>query len=119
MPKRVEFGMAGVPHDGVYEDVFVPLIDGTPLTDWFEAFSGVRREDLQPKPFQPGKARLVLGCDCGIAACGPLVADITVEGDTVVWSRFRRPQRNGHEYENVGPFVFGRVQYDEVLLELG
>ncbi|WP_189154281.1 hypothetical protein [Lentzea pudingi] len=111
--------MARVPHEGVYEDVFVPLVDGTPLTDWFEAFSGVRQEDLEAKPFQPGKARLVLGCDCGIAACGPLVADITADGDTIVWSGFRRPHRGGREYPGVGPFVFGRAQYDEVLLELG
>lgn len=121
MPKRVELGLASVPHDVVHEDVFVPLVDGIPLTDWFgeDEFSGVRREDLEPRPFQPGKARLVLGCSCGIAACGPLVADITADRDTIIWTRFRRPHRNGHEYVDIGPCVFDRAQYEKALLELG
>ncbi|WP_093591928.1 hypothetical protein [Lentzea waywayandensis] len=119
-----EFGLTFEPHDVVHEDVIVPLIDGVPLTEWLElhddpSFSGVRREDLDAEPFRPGKAKLVLGCDCGIASCGPLVARITADGTTIVWDSFRRPHRGGRVYDELGPFRFDRADYEKLVLELG
>ncbi|WP_394615605.1 hypothetical protein JNUCC0626_38635 [Lentzea sp. JNUCC 0626] len=121
-----EFELSIEPHDVVHENVVVPVLDGSSLIDWLQvededdepAFSGVRKDDLDAKPFQPGKAQLVLGCTCGIASCGPLVADITADENTVVWRHFRRPHRNGRVYEGFGPFTFDRKRYDEALKKL-
>jgi len=132
-----EFGLAIEYHDGVYENVVVPLVDGTSLIEWLAifdvleglehddedpAFSGVRKEDLDAKPFRPGRAQLVLGCSCGIASCGPLVARIVNAGDTIVWDQFRRPHKGGREYVGFGPYIFDLRQYEkalEKLVELG
>ncbi|WP_439661616.1 hypothetical protein ACSHWB_08950 [Lentzea sp. HUAS TT2] len=124
-----EFGLVIEPHDVMHENVVVPLIDGVPLTEWLElyddpSFSGVRKDDLDAKPFQPGKAQLVLGCDCGVASCGPLVARIRAGKDkkAIIWDEFRRPHRNGRVYDELGPFTFDREQYEAALgklLELG
>lgn len=118
-----EFGLIIEPHDVMHENVVVPAVDGIPLTEWLEFyddpwFGGVRKDDLDAKPFQPGKAQLVLGCNCGIASCGPLVARIRAGQKTVVWDSFRRPHRNGTVYAELGPCTFGRKQYEKALDKL-
>jgi hypothetical protein len=57
----------------------------------------------------------VLGCSCGIWACWPLVAVITVAPDTVTWSGFRQPHREEWGDLPMGPYVFDRSSYEAAL----
>jgi len=59
----------------------------------------------------PGYAWL-LGCDCGEPGCWPLKARITSDTTTVVWTDFTQPHRDSWDYTGLGPFVFGREQYE-------
>ncbi len=68
-----------------------------------------------------GKVAL-LACDtCGLVDCWPLIAKITVQKDTVVWSGFEQPYRGPHskslhwQYDGMGPFVFDKKQYEREL----
>lgn len=57
-------------------------------------------------------------CDCGTPGCWPLMADIVVEPERVLWQRFRQPHRRGHDgqamwdYSGFGPFTFDRRAYE-------
>jgi hypothetical protein len=127
-----EFGFAVETHDVWSCDAVVPLIDGTPLTELIDVFEV--RAEMQPTGemyggftadardadfFRPGKLRPVLACSCGDTGCWPLLADITVEGDTIVWNGFRQPRRKDRDYTRFGPVRFDRAQYEKVLTELG
>lgn len=127
-----EFGFAVERHEIYHEDVVVPLIDGTPLTEWIDIFEtvegmqpagemygGLTADDRGPTPFRPGKERLVLGCSCGHADCWPLYARITADKNTVVWDEFRQPRRRERDYGGFGPYVFDREQYEKAVAELG
>lgn len=57
---------------------------------------------------------IILGCDCGIADCWPLLARVSVGPTTVIWRDFR----NGHrtwDLSALGPFTFDRDQYESAL----
>jgi hypothetical protein len=64
----------------------------------------------------------VLGCECGESGCWPLLVCITVGQGTVTWSEFEQPHRRegsrSHwRYDQLGPFVFDRQQYETALVE--
>ncbi|HZG16466.1 MAG TPA: hypothetical protein VE710_15860 [Candidatus Bathyarchaeia archaeon] len=77
-------------------------------------------EPIYELDFYNGKSA-VLGCECGIVECWPLVAKITLTQDTVTWSDFEQPHRGpesagGHwDYRTFGPFVFDRKEYESQL----
>ncbi|MBB6439271.1 SAM-dependent methyltransferase [Streptomyces candidus] len=48
----------------------------------------------------------VLGCPCGVWACWPLLAVISLAPDTVTWSGFRQPYREEWGELPMGPYVF-------------
>ena len=60
--------------------------------------------------------------DCGEHGCWPLVADILVEDDTIIWKNFQQPHRSKPErlwlYDDFGPFVFDRSQYEAALMAI-
>lgn len=125
-------GFATETHDVWSCDAIVPLIDGKPLTeriDIFEArakmqptgemYGGLVEDERGADSFQPGRARVVLACSCGAAECWPLLADITEDGDTIIWRGFRQPRRKGRDYTRFGPFRFDRAQYEKAVEELG
>jgi hypothetical protein len=127
-----ELGFAVEMHDVWSCDAVVPLVDGTPLTELIDIFEA--RAKMQPSgemyggfiadvrdtdAFRPGKGRSVLACSCGDIGCWPLLADIKVEGDAVVWNGFRQPRRKDRDYTRFGPFRFDRAQYENALTELG
>lgn len=127
-----ELGFAVETHDVWSCDAVVPLVDGKPLTELIDVFEA--RAKMQPTgemyggfvadardadSFRPGKGRFVLACSCGAPDCWPLLADITVDGDTVVWNEFRQPRRKDRDYTRFGPFRFGRAQYEKAVAELG
>ncbi|MFS8096459.1 hypothetical protein LFM09_04900 [Lentzea alba] len=117
---------------GIDAETRVPLIDGVPLTERIDTFE--LRARMKPAGdayggltsgsnlLRPGRGVAVLGCSCGDVGCWPLLADITVDGDTIVWNEFRQPYREDRDYTRFGPFRFDRAQYEaalEKLSELG
>lgn len=81
------------------------------------------------KPSSPlysyGSKVAVFDCECGCPGCWPLVCQIEVTADTVVWRDFEQVHRRpGHpsgawSYDGLGPFVFSRAQYEQALARLG
>ncbi|MGZ2484006.1 hypothetical protein ACVITL_002529 [Rhizobium pisi] len=57
----------------------------------------------------------VLSCECGEVGCWPLIADVRLHQDKVIWSGFRQPHRPKRNYECFGPFEFERAQYEEAV----
>lgn len=60
----------------------------------------------------------LLGCECGEWGCWPLMAQITVTDDDVVWDSFEQPYRRSRDYSRFGPFCFERRQYEAALQAL-
>ncbi|MGW1769765.1 hypothetical protein ACWCQL_37685 [Streptomyces sp. NPDC002073] len=59
---------------------------------------------------------VLLGCRCGVWACWPLCARLTVDADTVTWSGFLQPYRREEWGElPIGPYVFERTAYEKAL----
>jgi len=83
---------------------------GLPTTSYFQ------EEDPSQENFEPKVD--ILECTCGVYGCWPLRGRITVGGDCVIWFDFEQPHRSSHHpqgpwtYENFGPFVFDRQQYE-------
>lgn len=63
-------------------------------------------------------------CGCGTPGCWPLQAYIDVDENTVIWSDLEQPHRREYSrashwrYDELGPFVFDRDQYEEALKSL-
>ena len=56
-----------------------------------------------------------LSCECGEVGCWPLIADVRLHHDKVIWGGFHQPHRPKRNYANFGPFEFGRAQYEEAV----
>ncbi|MCP2015113.1 hypothetical protein L1280_002274 [Deinococcus sp. HSC-46F16] len=55
----------------------------------------------------------LLECGCGVWGCWPLQAQVTREGERVIWSEFVQPHRRASwSYDGFGPFVFSAEQYE-------
>ena len=118
----------GVPLARLAEDHEVPRYElksnylGLPLSDVAPP-AGHFRGEAEPHYDYHGRIQ-VLGCNCGIPGCWPLVCVISTSADTVTWSDFRQPFRDvgsdqGHwSYDGFGPFTFDRVQYEAALVAL-
>ncbi|MFJ8747608.1 hypothetical protein ACIRL2_50820 [Embleya sp. NPDC127516] len=120
--------------------LIVPCIDGASLTeliDRFEiaagmqpagdAYGGLIPDNVQGSILDHflgrstdvmGPKTPVLGCDCGVWYCWPLMARITATTDSVIWDSFEQPHRKTREYTAFGPFQFDRRQYDDALRAL-
>lgn len=61
-----------------------------------------------------GKAE-ILSCDCGEPGCWPFLMRITLGSDRVIWSDFEEPHRSKWNYEDLGPFIFDREEYEAAL----
>jgi hypothetical protein len=92
-----------------------------------EHFERFRNEMLGRKTYPHS---VLLTCACTIAECNCIMADITIEEQTVIWSDLRSPWFGGKtpspfidwaeaqslgwqplDYSELGPFVFDRGQY--------
>ena len=118
----------------------VPVIDERDLIDWaaeFErwhdfhspgAYAGlwpIREGEDPAKNYlkwnleigAPCERRL-LGCNCSVPDCWPLLATISLTDGRVIWDRFRQPFRRDQNYSAFGPFVFREDQYVNAVREL-
>ncbi|RJO74014.1 hypothetical protein D5S18_18770 [Nocardia panacis] len=121
-------------------DRVTPRIDGVPLTDLIDRFeldagmhpAGGAYGGLIPahartlrmddhfhgrSTMATGSKTPVLVCDCGEWGCWPLLAEITVTDDLVIWDCSEQPRR-ARDYSAFGPFRFDRNQYDDALRDL-
>ena len=61
----------------------------------------------------------LLMCECGEPGCWPFCARVAVLADVVWWSDFEQPHRTGGDpgwrYDDLGPFIFDRTQYEAAL----
>lgn len=59
-----------------------------------------------------GLGRLaVLGCVCGVVGCWPLLVEIWVLEDRVIWRNFKQPHRSAWRHDRMGSFVFDLFRY--------
>jgi hypothetical protein len=64
----------------------------------------------------PRDKTVLIGCPCGEPGCWPLMAQVEVTGQEVRWSDFEQPHRRGRwSYDDFGPLVFDRRQYEAAL----
>ena len=56
-----------------------------------------------------------LGCECGEVGCWPIIGNIQVSGETVIWNNFSQPQRDERDYTNFGSFIFHKRQYAQAI----
>ncbi len=96
----------GVATPGTYGPASAPkllMLDGCIGTD-------------EPDSDGDGREATVLFCDCGEPGCWPLLARIVATPETVTWQQFRQPYRDQWSYEQLGPFVFDREEYDDAIV---
>lgn len=97
------------------------LVDGEEVLR--SAWGGVARDPDRllraDSPLLPGPAPrdvVLRCCGCGEAGCGALVARLRLDGDEVVWDRFRDGTDNeddpGRPMDELGAIRFGRAQYE-------
>jgi len=68
----------------------------------------------EPQLVDADSGTALLGCECGERGCWPLVADVLVGQQSVVWRNFRQPRRlapDHWDYDGLGPFTFDREAY--------
>jgi hypothetical protein len=117
----------------------VPHIDGRSLVEKVTEFEELRGYDdpaggyggivpayfnLGPLPsyfhgnwvgiYEPGFIS-VLFCECGEEGCWPLIVNVSISSDQVLWTQFRNPRREWRDYSAFGPFLFERGSYDAVV----
>lgn len=94
--------------------VELPHATASGQPDLAGSYEGIPPDEwMRPGVYGKGEVA-VLGCTCGVTDCWPLLVRITREADTVVWSDFRQPRRSW-PHEGLGPFTFGRAQYEAAL----
>ncbi|MEU6104548.1 hypothetical protein [Streptomyces flaveolus] len=72
--------------------------------------------DAQPAlRHQESGALFLLGCPCGIDACWPLPATVTLTEQTITWSGFHQPHRPEWGELPLGPYTFLRAPYEASL----
>lgn len=90
--------------------------DGQP--DLAGSYSWLAVDEWVENPEFDDEGRIaVLGCECGVVACWPLMVRITRRGGTVTWSDFRQPHRDW-TYDQLGPFTFRESDYDRAVSDL-
>ncbi|MBB6022292.1 hypothetical protein HNR77_003389 [Paenibacillus sp. JGP012] len=108
-------------YEAQFESEIADLYEGLniDLVDHIEAhFTGRLQED---DIFNYEGKTLVLGCNCGLPGCWPLLVKITEIGDSIIWSHFEQPHRTedsagGYwDYSNFRPLHFHKRDYIEQL----
>jgi len=56
---------------------------------------------------------VLMGCDCGVVGCWPLVCRLRIRDQRIVWDSFRQPFRPKWDHGELGPFIFHRVAYED------
>lgn len=83
--------------------------------DWLPADKETKRSFLGGADDYYEKS-ILLGCDCGVASCWPLLARVSIESETIVWRDFEQPHRSEDslkfwDYSDFGPFEFDLTKY--------
>ena len=71
--------------------------------------SGNENEMLLHKLDAPPTYKQLLGCTCGVDGCSWVIADVTTDGDMVVWANFKSSGTVEDGLPSLGPFKFDRT----------
>jgi hypothetical protein len=94
---------------------YIGLVAGYMRVDLAGQFLGGQGTPM----FEDSEGRTaLLGCGCGEVGCSPLMARIRVTDDTVTWEDFEQPTRPEWNYDDFGPFIFDRSQYERALMAI-
>ena len=105
--KQVELPMAAANNEEGIAGAYAPLT----LDDLHEELCADNGNEHKSKQVT------LLGCTCGIVDCWPLKAKVEQSENLVIWYGFSNPYRNWN-YDNLGPFVFDKNQYEYALERL-
>jgi hypothetical protein len=128
---RVEFVIAPFEYGVARRDGVEATVDGVSVYDLFKRADG----EGAYAPMSPvavflaswrrlleagGGPMQLLGCTCGDMQCSAAGAQVVVAGDRVVWSDFgatspRAGAPGPRAYGDIGPFRFGRADYEAAL----
>jgi hypothetical protein len=61
---------------------------------------------------------ILFACGCGYYACSVVTTDVTVDQETIAFSRFATPSRGGLAVAPLEPIVFDRRQFEEAVAAL-
>jgi hypothetical protein len=114
-------------------EVELPFADAEGHSDLAGKYAGLPPTDVSPpsrhlfgnpRPEYDYDGRTqILGCECGVLGCWPLICRITVGPSSISWSEFEQPHRSGSgkpqrwEYDLLGPFRFDRKQYEQAIMD--
>ena len=119
--------------DGVWGDAVIFVINGRSLVDLAtrpgDGWIGPPLRVVQGHPdhLRGGPDRweeedgswysdpALLACGCGQPGCEALLVHIELDEATVRWSQIRRGSADWFTPTEIGPFVFGRSEYERVL----
>jgi hypothetical protein len=62
---------------------------------------------------------VLIGCDCGVVGCWPLVCRVQVNAGSIVWDAFRQPFRRKWDHSGLGPFALERAAYEDEVARAG
>lgn len=88
-----------------------------------ENATAVRRLLLQEPADLPDNRRTLYVCpECGDIGCGVISLVVQAEGNKVIWRDFGYENDyegvvHGQGFEELGPFVFNRTEYEKVIKE--
>ena len=106
-------------------DVVGRKLDSVSCLAWFPAIDeSVRQAERlllrQPAELADGRRSLYVCGECGDLGCGAITVVVQEDGDKIVWSEFGRQNDRDEEldrFDDVGPFVFNKNQYVQILEE--
>jgi hypothetical protein len=96
----------------------IALGSGRDIAGTYSPLRGCRFEDRlffgQPRDPQlrHGDRIVLMGCNCGTVGCWPLLAQVQVHAERIVWSAFQQPFRRSWDYSSLEPLTFERAAYE-------
>lgn len=69
-----------------------------------------------------GRIMIYVCPECGDIGCGAITANINVTNTEVIWNNFAYEDDNAEpnitDYQGIGPFIFNKKQYLEIIEQL-
>lgn len=84
--------------------------------DWAISYHDINHtlhQTVLDSPLESGKDVIILVCGCGESGCSRTSVDMQVSESHVTWSNLRTWISSYQPYENFGPWIFDRIQYEQ------
>jgi hypothetical protein len=95
------------------------------LAGWYAPLWGYRFESelFFGEPLDPELRHrdgvILMGCNCGVIGCWPLVVRMRMTNDCVTWTSFEQPFRSRWDYSSLEPLAFERSAYESEVRRAG